>query len=349
MDERNAALMGLAEGLKGFASSYADAEDRKYRRLEMEARMKAQQTEQERQKTMTELALRNANMKLGPGGQLEPDRDAQRREDVLRLAPSGLRPAYDDQGMLAGTSYDPEFLRMRSRSERLQADPYGVKGIQAQNARMELEKRQRESEMARANSEFDLLPEDKKIQVKSLTSSLADRKSISNDIKAGLSQLKDPSKSDDEKLLIGRELLKTLNSTQGKDAIGAEEAKRLGSLLEFKIIPRIGEPGNMFGRDLPMFTTQVENNANRLGESINRTQSQIDELLGRPVESNVAGLVPKGLLEKKGLLEGAARGLMPEASASGNKIKVSNGKETFFIDPRDLKEAEKDGFKRVGQ
>jgi hypothetical protein len=37
----------------------------------------------------------------------------------------------------------------------------------------------------------------------------------------------------------------------------------------------------------------------------------------------------------------------PGANSAGQKIKVSNGKETLMIDPRDLADAQKEGYNKL--
>lgn len=83
-----------------------------------------------------------------------------------------------------------------------------------------------------------------------------------------LDQLSDPNKSDEEKVKAGQGLLKLLNSAEGSDAVGAEEAKRIGDYLEFAMGNFTG-PGSMrVGRDLPGFVNQVKNYSSLLGERI---------------------------------------------------------------------------------
>ena len=307
----------LGGGFQGFVQGWRDAEDRKQKQIEMEAKAKAQRDATERQRFMDALELRSKGFQVPQSG------------DIYSMDPGQMK-------------YDPQYLALKSREGRASAgyDPYGKRAMEAEKAMLDLEK-------AKRDAEFGNLGKDKQIQIERLSTAMGNKSAIKSDIDSALMQLEDASVSDDEKLLIGRELLKTLNSSQGADAIGAEEAKRLGSLLEFKILPRIGEPGNMFGRDLPMFVQQVRNNRDRLGKSLEESQAQIDQLYGRQAPAKTAGLVPAGMLRQKGLLQNAVESVVPQAAAAGNKVKVSNGKETYFIEPGDLKAAEKDGFKRV--
>jgi hypothetical protein len=90
-------------------------------------------------------------------------------------------------------------------------------------------------------------------------------------------QLTDPNLSEEEKIKAGQGLLKLLNSAEGADAVGAEEAKRIGSFLENKMF-NFFEPGSMFGRDLDLFSDQVKNNSALLAERIKGNQHAIDSL-----------------------------------------------------------------------
>lgn len=340
-NDEYASIGSLGGAVKGAIQGWQDAEDRKMKRMEMEARMEAHKAEKERNEFLDQLTMRDKGFAKDPAtGQLVPDVSSRRTQAIEKLAPHGLVPQLDEQGNVTGTSYDPEYLKMKNRETSRLADPYGLKGMEQEKRRIELQK-------LNAQAPYENLPKDKQIEVDKLSNGIASRRQIRADIDSALSQLQDESKSSDEKLLIGRELLKTLNSTLGADAIGQEEARRLGSLLEFKIIPRIGEPGNWFGRDLNMFTEQVKNNRNRLEKTEQTMQAEIDRLMGRDQPQSTAGLVPAGLLKKRGLLERAAGAVVPEAGASTNKIKVSNGRETYFIEPKDEAAARADGFKRV--
>lgn len=86
--------------------------------------------------------------------------------------------------------------------------------------------------------------------------------------------------SDEQKIVQGRQLLKTLNSTEGADAIGAEEAKRLGGLLEFQVF-NINQPGPMFGRDLKGFKTQAKDTSTAIGRAVDANRAIIEEMTGR--------------------------------------------------------------------
>lgn len=83
-----------------------------------------------------------------------------------------------------------------------------------------------------------------------------------------LVQLDNPNKTEEEKIKIGQGLLKLLNSAEGSDAVGAEEAKRIGDKLEYVLGNFTGVGGMRVGRDLPGFVEQVRNNSEILGERV---------------------------------------------------------------------------------
>lgn len=95
-------------------------------------------------------------------------------------------------------------------------------------------------------------------------------------------------------------------------------------------------------------------------ENIARTQATLQEIRNMADEKDAAarhfeqygslkGYKPRQRLaaEPQGLL-GQSPGLIKDQPKAG-KIAVTNGKETLLIDPADLKDAEKDGYRRAGK
>lgn len=95
---------------------------------------------------------------------------------------------------------------------------------------------------------------------------------VKNAMDEALTVLNDPNIPEDQKTKTGQSLYKLLNSAEGSDAVGAEEAKRLGSYLEYNIL-NLTQPGAVFGRDLKGFTDQVGNYSKLLGGRITRNES----------------------------------------------------------------------------
>lgn len=128
--------------------------------------------------------------------------------------------------------------------------------------------------------EFKRLPAENQEQITGIAKKQTNIKSINNEIKSALAQLSNPELSEDAKVKIGQGLLKTLNSTQGSDAVGAEESKRLGSFLEYKIANFTG-PGSFMGRDMDQFVEQVGLTSNKLDDTMELNNAEIDRLYGR--------------------------------------------------------------------
>jgi hypothetical protein len=126
---------------------------------------------------------------------------------------------------------------------------------------------------------FDNLPEDKKHTITELSKKNAAKLSIKNQIDAVMSNW--DSLPEDQKVTQGRQLLKTLNSVEGSDAIGAEEAKRLGARLEYSMGNFTNSNPTQFGRDVPGFAEQARDTAKAIGTAVKSNQALIDEAYGR--------------------------------------------------------------------
>jgi len=129
-------------------------------------------------------------------------------------------------------------------------------------------------------------------QMEKLGTSNAGLFNVKGAMDEALKILNDPSVGEDQKIKVGQGLYKSLNSAEGADAVGAEEAKRLGSYLEFNI-GNITQPGAFLGRDLKGFTGQISNYAKLLGGRIQQNEAGINTLRnggslgGAPVSQSV--------------------------------------------------------------
>jgi hypothetical protein len=192
---------------------------------------------------------------------------------------------------------------------------------------------------------YERLPPENKEMIKDLAKATAGKIDITNHINSALEILKDPRVSEEQKVVAGENLLKTLNSAEGKDAVGAEESKRLGSFLQYKMANFTG-PGSFIGRDLDKFTDQVALKAQELTQSAERNQARIDQLYGRNSREINGLTIPTTAMKKQKPSE-----LVNSAQAANKppkgKVRVSNGKETFNIAPGDVPAAMKDGFKVI--
>jgi len=178
---------------------------------------------------------------------------------------------------------------------------------------------EREKTTAKNSSEkakFDNLPQDKQEVITGLAKKNASKISIANQIDSVMGNWDSLSK--DQKLAQGRQLLKTLNSTEGADAIGTDEANRLGSKLEFAMGNLTNSNSIQFGRDLSGFKDQATITSQSIKDAIKSNQRVIDQNYGRSF------------------------------SEPSKTVKVTNGKETLEIPIEDLADAKKDGFNEVG-
>lgn len=130
-----------------------------------------------------------------------------------------------------------------------------------------------------AASGTESLPLDKKKMIETLATKNASKISIKNQIDAVTNNW--DNLTDDQKVAAGRQLLKTLNSTEGADAIGVEEAGRLGGKIEFALGNLFNSNPVQFGRDLEGFKTQAENISKAISTAIKSNQGEIDQAFGR--------------------------------------------------------------------
>lgn len=171
---------------------------------------------------------------------------------------------------------------------------------------------------------------EEKKTIENLSTKNANKVSIKNQIDAVMGKW--DGLSDDQKLAAGRQLLKTLNSTEGADAIGAEEANRLGSFLEFAYGNLTNSNPVQFGRNLQGFAEQARNTSKNIGTAIDSNRDII-----------------KGIDAGRGIPSQSSPGKTsaPTPAKKSDKVRVSNGKETYNIPRSDLEAAIKDGFKEV--
>jgi hypothetical protein len=188
--------------------------------------------------------------------------------------------------------------------------------------RAEIEKDKAEASAPKA--QFGKLPVENQKIISDLAGSNAKKTSIKSQIDSALSILDNPEVDETQKIVIGQQLLKTLNSTEGADAVGSEESKRLGSLLEKKFF-NIRQPGSVFGRDLPEFVNQVKLTSGSIGNAIKRNNAEIDKLYGREA-SEVPGIqIPDTAKTKSPGQEGIAQA--SNLRKSGSKISTKEIEE----------------------
>lgn len=171
------------------------------------------------------------------------------------------------------------------------------------------------------------LPIDVKAEVGALSTKNANKISVANQIGSYLEQFRN-AKTDDDKARIGGQMLKVLNSPEGADAIGVEEAKRLGDALEYNIFDvKAGlgaKPGNLVGRDLPGFERQVQATYDAIKGSVDQNRSEVGRLLGRPASQpeSARTTAPAGGMDRKLLAQQALNDpdATPEEKAQAKRI-----------------------------
>lgn len=125
-----------------------------------------------------------------------------------------------------------------------------------------------------------LPPEDQKV-IEKLAGSNADKISIANQIEAVMAPENWDKLTEDEKLQQGRQLIKVLNSTQGQDAVGAEEAKRLAGKLDFAMGNLTNNNPIQFGRDLPGFANDSRITLDSIRKAVKANEGEIQKRYGR--------------------------------------------------------------------
>lgn len=176
----------------------------------------------------------------------------------------GLRNQYGKASM----TYDKQLLDERQREE-----------ARARLAELGIRRQERLDAIDAKNASGEKLPLDSKKLVEALTTKNASKISIANQINSDLETAK--TQTPTQKLEIYRGMVKTLNSKEGQDAVGVEEAKRLASKLEFAMGNLFNDNPTQFGRDLEGFETQAQNVSDSIQSAVLANQKIIDEKMGR--------------------------------------------------------------------
>lgn len=133
------------------------------------------------------------------------------------------------------------------------------------------------------------MPTEDRAVVSTLATKNANKLAIANQIDSvmdGWDKMKG-----NQKVAAGRQLLKVLNSTEGADAIGKEEAERLGSKIEFAMGNMTNTNPMQFGRDLPGFKEQALNTSKAIRGAIQQNAATIEKITGR--KSKMSSPEPK--------------------------------------------------------
>lgn len=203
-----------------------------------------------------------------------PNFDQLNAKSVGRIAP-GYQSKYemDQKVAIRAQDFDLEKQKLSAQQANTQAQLDLKKAVDARDRSETSNKR-----------EFDNLPEDAKITIKSLSANNANKEAISGQIESVFSRW--DTLSDAEKLQQGKQLIKTLNSTQGQDAVGADEAKRLAGKLEFTLGNFFNTEPTQFGRNIEGFKKDAEITVNGIRDAMRSNQRVIDDAYGRPTQAN---------------------------------------------------------------
>jgi len=145
------------------------------------------------------------------------------------------------------------------------------------------------SEANSVKSDWDkLAPPDQEI-AKDLSKKNASKVAIKNQIDAVMSGW--DALPEDQKVAQGRQLIKVLNSSEGADAVGSEEAKRLGGKLEFAMGNFTNSNPMQFGRDLGGFKEQATLTSKGLGSAISANQDQVRRIAGPAAGRGLSNLI----------------------------------------------------------
>ncbi len=322
--------LGLLQGgAQGFIRGMQDAEDHNFRKLEMEAKVKARDDDKKRQSFMDALDARSKGFKVPDGGGSLYDTSADKLE------------------------YDPAYLQMQQ--DKLNADPFGLKGLQAQNAGLEGKNKgleiQKKLKDASQEARGFKLPPDKVLQVQAG----AQLPKMLTDIEGSLasnSKIMGP--------VQGRVGAANPYDTtaQTVDAQFRNAAQSFGRYMEGGVLRK--EDEEKYRKMFPQLSDDPAVAKNKLSivrkALVDKQNADVHALSAQgydtsgfsQIESAELPDVLKG--KKKGLVKpgmvGGQKGLVKQAAPSG-KVKVSNGAEILMIDPKDLADAMKDGFKEV--
>ena len=208
----------------------------------------------------------------------------------LQNAVNAYQTAQERQRALAAQQAQQE--NELAKEQRLFEQQRGLKALELQAAQEnKLADREFAKSMADQKFEQDKIlkrmgsvnkPQQYDIEDRTTITALATKNANANSIKNNLDSFlaNAANYTPDQLLTQGRQLIKTLNSSQGQDAVGAEEAKRLAGKLEFAVGNFTNSNPTQFGRDLPGFIQQVKDTSDILGQTVIKNQEFINKAKG---------------------------------------------------------------------
>lgn len=159
------------------------------------------------------------------------------------------------------------------------------------------------AKLAKGDATFKGLSKEAQVQIDDIARANAAKMTIRNQLMSTLEKLKDPAIGASQKRALSEQSIKTLNSTEGKDAVGAEESKRLAAFLSW--YPNT-QKGMTLGPDLDAFAEQVYNTTAGINAAIENNNATMKNLYaGGSGVVDMSGLAPGAKKEKKELLNSA--------------------------------------------
>lgn len=170
------------------------------------------------------------------------------------------------------------------------------------------------------DAEFKALPMESQEIVKDLSRKNAQKLSIANQISGDLKQYRlargmdengNPipgAKVDNDRALkIANGMVKTLNSKEGADAVGTEEAGRLATAIQFQVNPLNLKGGQRIGRDFEAFDQQIGDTYTGITNGIAANRAEIDRAYGRQPQAPAQPNAPESAGPKAGHVEDGYR------------------------------------------
>lgn len=227
---------------------------------------------------------RTLNGKESTPDQVRQEYEAASAQNTEALATAAAQPGIREMERRKGEATIKQ-IEANAASGRYSPIPLEGGGIGRFNTKTGVVEETGSRGVPKAGSNPDnLLPLDVKKQIEGLATKNASKIAIANQMDSYLHEFQTAA-DDDTKARIGGQMLKVLNSPEGSDAIGVEEAKRLGDALEYNIFDvKAGlgiKAGKMHGRDLKGFETQVQATIDAVRGATRQNKTEIDKLYGR--------------------------------------------------------------------
>jgi hypothetical protein len=247
--------------------------------------MQLQKQNQEMARGQKQMALEDAKYFVEMGSSLltrakqYPGSWGTVRQEMLKLP--GINPAEIPEAHPGDKWIEQHETALMPMKEKL-----GLTKLEADiaNTKANTWKTQQEAAKLRAETGkgpdlFKSLPVEKQKEIEKLADSNTNKKSIKNQIQAAIGNW--DSLPDDQKYYIGQSLIKTMNSTQGQDAVGVDEREKLAGFLEFAKGNFTNQNPVQWGRNYPEFKKQMENIVSNLDKGIELNGEDIERAYGR--------------------------------------------------------------------